>query len=539
MKKLFTFVAAALMSASAFAQAHCEWTVEQLPQQVFAGQAAAVEAGFVTMWWAPDTSEGGVGDAAPVKWMGMPACDLINTANIKVSLPLDYNYVSVGNNKYSGVSYAYKLIMGMNNSTRDGIDPLNFAEGLTNNSYIRKSGNADQKPEGSETGYVINDAIIKIKVKSANYGAITLTYNRGGNNSAMYVVDSTKTRNILWSVTRCPDDNVQNHVARFGVEPGHTYYVMASEKGSVELYGIEYDECTDEDYEVLVSEANSTDLWTAAQLPNEVFAGQAAAVAAGYTTMWWAPDTSEGGVGDAAPVKWMGMPACDLINTANIKVSLPLDYNYVSVGNNKYSGVSYAYKLIMGMNNSTRDGIDPLNFAEGLTNNSYIRKSGNADQKPEGSETGYVINDAIIKINVPADGNYGRVILNYNRGGNNSAMYVVDSTKTNQVLQTTTRCPDDAVKTHAAIFNVQPNHTYYVMASEKGSVELYAIGYCSAADAKYAALGTSTGIKTIESVAKSAVNNNMIYTISGRMVGTNRDALSKGLYIQNGKKFVK
>ena len=233
------------------------------------------------------------------------------------------------------------------------------------------------------------------------------------------------------------------------------------------------------------------------------------------------------------------MPACDLINNDYVQVSLPLDYNYVSVGNNQYSGKDYAYKLIMGMNNSTRDGIDVMNFAEGLTNNSYVRKAGNADQKPEGSETGYVINDAIIKINVPADGNYGRVILNYNRGGNNSAMYVVDSTKTNQVLQTVNRCPDDAVKTHTAIFNVQPNHTYYVMASEKGSVELYAIGYCSATDAKYAALGTASGIKAIENVAKTAVNNNMIYTISGRMVGTNREALSKGLYIQNGKKFVK
>ena len=514
MKKLFTFVAAALVSASAFAQAHCKWTVEQLPQQAFATVDDAVAAGYVTMWTSPN-------------YLGMPACDLINNENIQVSLPLAYNYVSVGNNKYSGANYAYKIIMGMNNSTRDGIDPLNFAEGLTNNNYVRMVLNADQKPEGSETGYEINDAIIKINVKSANYGAITLTYNRGGNNSAMYVVDSTKARNILWTVTRCPDENVQHHVARFGVEPGHTYYVMASEKGSVELYGIEYDECTDEDYEVLVSEANSTDLWTAAQLPQQAFATVDDAVAAGYVTMWTSPN-------------YLGMPACDLINSANIKVSLPLAYNYVSVGNNKYSGANYAYKIIMGMNNSTRDGIDPLNFAEGLTNNNYVRMVLNADQKPEGSETGYEINDAIIKINVPADGNYGRVILNYNRGGNNSAMYVVDSTKANQVLQTVTRCPDDAVKTHAAIFNVQPGHTYYVMASEKGSVELYAIGYCSATDAKYAELGgTTTGIKTVETVAKSAVNNNMIYTISGRMVGTNREALSKGLYIQNGKKFVK
>ena len=504
-----------MISASAFAQAHCEWTAAQLPSEVFAGKAAAEAAGYNTMWWAADEANG---DAAPVKWMGMAACDLINNENIQVSLPLAYNYVSVGNNKYSGANYAYKLIMGMNNSTRDGIDPDMFLEGLENNDYVRKAGDSDQ-------GNVINDAIIKVNVKSANYGAITLRYNRGGNNSAMYVVDSTKLKRVLWSVTRNPDDNIQTHVARFGVEPGHTYYIMASEKGSVELYGIEYDECTDADYEVLATADNCTDLWTAAQLPAEVFAGKAAAEAAGYNTMWWAADEANG---DAAPVKWMGMPACDLINSSNVVVSLPLAYNYVSTGNNKYSGANYAYKLIMGMNNSTRDGIDPDMFIEGVENNEYVRKAGDSDQ-------GNLVNDAIVKISVPAEGDYGRVILNYNRGGNNSAMYVVDQTKSMQVLQATTRCPDDAIKTHAAIFNVQPGHDYYVMSSEKGSTELYAIGYCSAADAKYATLGT-TGIENV-TVNTVVPADGKIYSIDGRFVGMDKANLAKGMYIMNGKKF--
>ena len=98
-----------------------------------------------------------------------------------------------------------------------------------------------------------------------------------------------------------------------------------------------------------------------------------------------------------------------------------------------------------------------------------------------------------------------------------------------QVLQSTTRCPDDAVKTHSAIFNVQPGHDYYVMASEKGSVELYAIGYCGADDAKY---GTSltTGI---QEVLTNNGNNNgektikAIYTIDGAKV----NSLQKGLNI--------
>ena len=484
-----------MISASAFAQAHCEWTAAQLPAAKFATADEAVAAGYNTLWTLPD-------------YLGMPACDLINNENIQVSLPLAYNYMSVGSGKYSGSNYTFKLIMGMNNSTRDGIDPDMFLEGLENNDYVRKAADSDQ-------GNPVYDAIIKVNVKSANHGAITLRYNRGGNNSAMYVVDSTKLKRVLWSVTRCPDDNIQTHVARFGVEPGHTYYIMASEKSSVELYGIEYDECADADYEVLASEENCTDLWTAAQLPAAKFATADEAVAAGYNTLWTLPD-------------YLGMPACDLINSGNVVVSLPLAYNYMSVGNGKYSGSNYAYKLIMGMNNSTRDGIDPDMFLEGVENNDYVRKAGDSDQ-------GNVVNDAIVKISVPAESTYGRVILNYNRGGNNSAMYVVDQTKSMQVLQSTTRCPDDAVKTHAAVFNVQPGHDYYVMASEKGSVELYAVGFCSAADAKYATLGT-TGIENV-TVNTVVPADGKIYAIDGRFVGKDMNNLAKGIYIMNGKKF--
>ena len=488
------------MSAAAFAQAHCEWTAAQLPQTKFVTVDEAVAAGYNTMWASAD-------------FLGMPAQNLIDNEKITVSLPLPYSYVSKGNNKYSGVNYAYKIIMGMNNSTRDGIDPAYFTEGVTNNDYIRKSGNSDQ-------GNVINDAVVKIETKGDQYGTVTLKYNRGGNNSAMYVVDATKQKMVLQSVTRSDETNVYTHVARFGVEPGHEYYVMASDKGSVELYGISYDECADDAYTTEVSDVNSTDIWTADKLPTTLFTTTDEAVAAGYNTMWTSAD-------------FLGMSAQDLINSENISVSLPLAYNYMSKGNGKYSGTKYAYKLIMGMNNSTRDGIDPAYFAEGVTNNDYIRKSGNSDQ-------GNVINDAVLKIAVPAGTTYGRVILNYNRGGNNSAMYVVDATKQKMVLQSVTRCPEDLVKTHSAIFNVEPGHEYYVMASDKGSVEFYGIGYCPTTSEKYNALnnnGGSTGINTINNTAKKA--DNRIYSIDGKFVGTDASVLSNGIYVQNGKKFVK
>lgn len=257
--------------------------------------------------------------------------------------------------------------------------------------------------------------------------------------------------------------------------------------------------------------------WTAAQLPNAVFATVDEAVAAGYNTMW-------------SSANYLGLPSCNLIENENIVVSLPLAYNYISIGGGKYSGKDYAYKLIMGMNNSTRDGIDPLNFFEGLENNSYVRKAADSDQ-------GNVINDAIVKIDVPETSTYGRVILNYNRGGNLSSMYVVDQTAKSgegkEVLQSNTRCPDDAIKTHSAIFNVEPGHTYYVMASEKGSVELYAIGFCSTTSEKYGVLGTATGIENITSTPIKA-QDDAIYTLQGVRVAK----ATKGLYIINGKKVV-
>ena len=262
--------------------------------------------------------------------------------------------------------------------------------------------------------------------------------------------------------------------------------------------------------------------WTGDQLPKTLFETTDAAVAAGYNTVWKSAD-------------YLGMPSCDLINTDQIQVSLPLAYNYVGKGNNKYSGEGrYGYRLIMGMNNSTRDGIDPSYFIEGVTNNDYVRTLATSDQ-------GNVVNDAIIKISAPAEGTYGRVILNYNRGGNNSAMYVVDATEGKTpvaVLQAVTRCPDDMMKDHSAIFNVQPGHDYYVMASEKGSVEMYAIGYCAADSEKYGALGLATGIQTVNAGTATSANNR-IYSIDGKCVGTDTSALSKGVYIMNGKKFVK
>lgn len=511
MKKIFTLIAVAFASLTSFAQ-HAEWTAAQLPQALFADKAAAEAAGFNTMWW----SEGATAD-----WLGMPAQDLIKTDWVTVSLATPYSYVSKGNGKYSGKAYAYKLIMGMNNSTRDGIDPLFFLEGVTNNEYVRKAGDSDQ-------GNVINDAIIKIKTEKTPEGvdpwtyAVTMRINRGNNMGAFYVVDSAKQKMVVQTTIRNHKSFVGDDVIRFNIEQGHTYYCMASEKGSVELYGITVCDPKDDAFEVVASEENCTALWTADMLPTTKFASVDEAVAAGFNTLWSSGD-------------YLGMPAQDLIKTDEITVALANPYNTVYAVNKIGGGKKHTYKIIMGMNNSTRDGIDPLNFLEGLTNNPYVRKCADSDQ-------GNVVNDAILKINVAPqpegeDPYCGRLIFNYSRGNNNGAFYVVDSTKSIPVYQDVTRIDNKIEKKQSAIINVYPGRTYYVMTSDKASVELYNVGFCSATSDKYIT-SLTTGIESITTVLPTVKENNNIYSIDGRFVGTEKAALKSGLYIMNGKKVV-
>ena len=521
MKRTLSLLCGALATFSAVAQEHhLEWTADQLPTSEFASVDEAVAAGYNTMWSSP-------------KYLGMPKCDLIADSSIVVSLASDYSYMSVGNSQCSGTNYAYKIIMGSSNLQNDGIDPDEFADGIVENNYVRKAADSDQ-------GNAIYDAVLNIHVNSTddggsgNYGSVTLKFNRGNNTGTIYVVDKNGGAPfvVLSSVTRSANDYIYEHTARFGVQPNHDYYVMASAKGSVELYGVSYDDCYSDSYEVAVSEDNSTDIWTAAQLPSQIFASVDSAVAAGFVTLWGYPD-------------YLGMPATDLISSDNVTVSIANDYGYINKGNPKYSGYStYAYKLVMGMNNSVRDNIDTDEFADGLNENSYLRTAATADQKAaDGSDI--TVTDAILKITVPVDsvgGTYGRVILNYNRGGNNSAMFVVDQTKNFHVLQSVTRNPevDGAVKTHAAIFNVQPGHTYYVMASEKSSVEMYAVGYCAANSEKYNALNAQIAEdddpveSAVESVKAAAPASAVKYNLAGQVVNDNY----KGIVISNGVMYI-
>lgn len=256
--------------------------------------------------------------------------------------------------------------------------------------------------------------------------------------------------------------------------------------------------------------------WTAAQLPQTADA----MAEAGYCTLW-------GGV------KYFGAPAgLTLLNDETVGVKAYCEnVTYVGNGNSKYSGYeTYPFKLIMGMNNSTRDGVDGTMFdaTTSLADLGVLRTSGTAD---DGTTTIY---DAIITLDVASTAEYGRITLKYNRGGNNSAMYVVDATKSFMVLQSVTRCPDEAVKTHTAMFNVQPGHKYYIFSSEKGSAELYKLAYTAVSANGYdSKVNGTSGIYSIATPSVK-VQNAAMYNLADQRV----DKSYKGIVIQNGKKFM-
>ena len=491
MKKIFTLVAVACASLASYAQ-HVEWTPASLPATIEDGVAA----GYANLW---------------DSYLATPANHvLIDDANLGVKAYFEHPTL-IGKSSNKCPYNALVPLMGMNNSTRDGIIPDFFAEGIglgADNQYVRTN-------NGPSEGITYTDAIVTLEIaETALQGMITLTYNRGGNNFTMYVVDATKNYMVLQSNNRCPDGTTPaSHVSKFGVNPGHKYYIIASEKQSVELFKIEYDAVTSPSYEQLITKDKFPVYWDASSLPATIEDG----VAAGYANLW---------------DSYLATPANHvLIDDANLGVKAYFEHPTL-IGKSSNKCPYNALVPLMGMNNSTRDGIIPDFFAEGIglgADNQYVRTN-------NGPSEGITYTDAIVTLEIAETALQGKFAVNFNRGGNNMSIYVVDATKNYMVVQSNNRCPDGTEpKTHTIQFGVNPGHKYYILSSEKQSVELFAIGYCSTASENYYNEGT-TAIELPEApkAVKALDVNAPIYNLAGQRVTAN----FKGIVLQNGQKYI-
>ncbi len=425
------------------------------------------------------------------------------------------------------------LFMGSQNTDRNGIQSLYFYEGLENNDYVR-TGTADDDATGATDTYYYTIVTME---NDTYYGSVMIEYSRGDNLSAMYVVDATANNKegmmVLQSQTRSEGtfkedgetkDN-KTHVARFGVAPGRTYYIMSSD-ANIELYALEFTPVTADSYQNMISSEDYPVYWDAHSLPED---GQAAQDI-GWNTIWGGDPITPA---DYTLCEGEGFKAY----LENPSICYAPKYNK-----------TFDMGLIMGMNNSSRTGIESLFFYEGLENNDYVYSDTADDDVTGASDTFYYT-----IVTVTNDTYYGKVAINYSRGDNLSAMYVVDATANDRegmmVLQSLTHMNSvtDAegkslIKTHIAEFGVVPGHTYYIMASEKLSVELYTLGFCPVTASEYEnevinGGDVPSGIQNV-TTTKTTPNDGKIYSIDGRYVGTETGSLSKGVYIMNGQKFI-
>ena len=121
-----------------------------------------------------------------------------------------------------------------------------------------------------------------------------------------------------------------------------------------------------------------------------------------------------------------------------------------------------------------------------------------------------------------------------------SGMYIVDATANDGMgmvaLSSVTRCTSDNKNVHTAIVGVQPGHTYYLLASDNNSVELYGLGFCLNTDDKYD-LFTASSSDGISSITTGETKGNgAMYNLAGQRISA---PVSGQIYIQDGKKFIK
>ena len=138
----------------------------------------------------------------------------------------------------------------------------------------------------------------------------------------------------------------------------------------------------------------------------------------------------------------------------------------------------------------------------------------------------------------------GKISYTYCRGNNNNTtMYVWDTSASDGLgafVSANSTFFDDVDDSgldpvaHTVTVNVRKDHVYYIFGAETGAnTDFYSLAFTAYADAGY-----STGIENIVTSTVATPTTGKIYTIDGRYVGKDKDALVKGLYIMDGKKFV-
>ena len=211
--------------------------------------------------------------------------------------------------------------------------------------------------------------------------------------------------------------------------------------------------------------------------------------------------------------------------------------NYVFVDNEEIT-----LKLAKAANVSTSCQVE--GYSINLQMGSSLGRESNTpvymlDQVLDGVKQPYAVLVLTPKMN-------GKITYTYCRGKNgNTTMYVWDTNAADGVgayVSANSSFFDEgedaaySPMAHTVTCNVRAGHVYWIFGAEvSANTDFYNLAFTPYDDASY---NTPTGIENVVTGTTAAPADNKIYTIDGRYVGTDKAALAKGLYIQNGKKFI-
>ncbi len=339
-------------------------------------------------------------------------------------------------------------------------------------------------------------------------GKISFTYCRGKNSNTTVFVWDTMGNNDLGSFITA-NSTFFDETADAGLDPlahtvtvnvrmGHKYYIFGAETGAnTDFYGLTFVPYSSENY---VTTATGT---TEMKIPTVE-----EAQANGWEALW-----GDYQYGYVMPENYV------LVDNEEVKVSLNKAANVATTCQVK----DYGINLQMG--------------------SAWNRESNDAVWTLESVYAGMKQPYAVLTLEPKMN---GKISFTYCRGKNsNTTMFVWDTMGNNDLgyfVTANSTFFDETADAgldplpHTVTVNVRMGHKYYIFGAETGAnTDFYGLAFTPYSDANY---GGSTGIENVVTDTMAKPADGRIYTIDGRYVGKDKNALGKGLYIMDGKKFV-
>ncbi len=372
-------------------------------------------------------------------------------------------------------------------------------------------------------------------------GRLTMQYDRGGSNFTMYVYDATANdedgqyilANTVTSNDGEGDKIKKTHTSVVDLTGGDEYWVFCSGTGAnLYFYGMSFCPMTNDDYYKTYGTFDTEIVWPTIE----------EAQTAGYEALWGSYE-----YGYVLPDNYV------FADNDDITIEIPVASNVTPFTTGEGNDV-IASSMGSSWDDNSNDA--PWSF----------------DALYESMKQPYAVFKVTPKVS-------GVLLMSYDRGGSNFTMYVYDVTANDedgQFIMANTVTSNDGEgdkikKTHTSIVDLTGGDEYWIFCSGTGAnLYFYEMKFTAMTSDNYyscvngeseGSTGGEVGNEGGESgnegegeesgegedeesggimniTSSSLSTNGKIYSIDGRLISTDANSLSKGMYIMNGKKIV-